>query len=148
MVLPPPVHSIAIKAKNKKEDDKLSSLIQRAAEEDISFKVEYNKETRQTVISVMGELQLNIILSRIKEKNKIDFETSTPLIAYRETIQVPAKGDYKHKKQSGGHGQYGQVFLELEPLPSGSGFEFVDKITQGVIPKWFILEYLVMIEGI
>lgn len=138
LLLPQPVHSLAIKAKIKKEEDKLNSLIQRAAEEDITFKVEYNKETRQTVISGMGELQFNIILSRIRDKNKIDFVTSTPLVAYRETIQVPSKADYKHKKQSGGHGQYGQVFLELEPLPRGEGFEFVDKITQGAIPRGYI----------
>ncbi len=138
LLLPQPVHSLAIKAKIKKEEDKLNSLIQRAEEEDITFKVEYNKETRQTVISGMGELQFNIILSRIRDKNKIDFVTSTPLVAYRETIQVPSKADYKHKKQSGGHGQYGQVFLELEPLPRGGGFEFVDKITQGAIPRGYI----------
>ncbi len=138
LLLPQPVHSRAIKAKIKKEEDKLNSLIQRAAEEDITFKVEYNKETRQTVISGMGELQFNIILSRIRDKNKIDFVTSTPLVAYRETIQAPSKADYKHKKQSGGHGQYGQVFLELEPLPRGEGFEFVDKITQGAIPRGYI----------
>jgi elongation factor G len=138
MQLPSPVHSVAIKAVNKKEEDKLSSLLQKASEEDISFKIEYNKETTQTVISGMGEQQLNIILSRIKEKNKIEYVTSTPLVAYRETIQAPGKGDYKHKKQSGGHGQYGQVFLELEPLPKGGGFEFADKITQGAIPKGYI----------
>ncbi len=138
MVLPNPVHSLAIRAKNKKEEDKLNALIQRAAEEDISFKVDYNKETKQTVISGMGELQFNIILSRIKEKNGIDFETSTPLIAYRETIQAPGKGNYKHKKQSGGHGQYGEVYLELEPMERGAGFEFVDKIVGGVIPKGYI----------
>jgi len=138
MELPYPVHSIAIKAKNKKEEDKLNSLLHRAAEEDISFKVEYNKETKETVISGMGELQINIILSRIKEKYGIDFITSPPLVAYRETIQAPAKADYKHKKQTGGHGQYGQVFLEIEPLPRGTGFEFVDKIVGGVIPKQYI----------
>ncbi len=138
MQLPSPVHSVAIVAVNKKEEDKLSSLLHKASEEDISFKIEYNKETAQTVISGMGELQLNIILSRIKEKNKIELVTSTPLVAYRETIQVSGKGDYKHKKQSGGHGQYGQVFLELEPLPKSGGFEFVDKISQGAIPKGYI----------
>lgn len=138
MNFPHPVHSVAIRAKNKKEDDKLNSLLQRAAEEDISFHVNYNKETRQTVISGMGELQFNIILSRIKEKYGIDFVTSTPLVAYRETIQSPAKADYKHKKQTGGHGQYGEVFLEIEPLPRGGGFEFVDKIVGGVIPKGYI----------
>jgi len=138
MELPHPVHSVAIKAKNKKEEDKLNSLLHRAAEEDISFRVEYNKETKQTVISGMGELQINIILSRIKDKYGIDFITSTPLVAYRETIQTSAKADYKHKKQTGGHGQYGQVFLEIEPLPRGSGFEFVDKIVGGVIPRQYI----------
>ena len=86
----------------------------------------------------MGELQINIILSRIKEKYGIDFITSTPLVAYRETIQAPSKADYKHKKQTGGHGQYGQVFLEIEPLPRGSGFEFADKIVGGAIPRQYI----------
>jgi elongation factor G len=138
MVLPHPVHSVAIRAKNKKEEDKLSSLIQKASEEDITFKVEYNRETKQTVISGMGELQLNIILSRIREKFGIDFETSTPLVAYRETVTVPAKADYKHKKQSGGHGQYGQVFLEIDPLERSGGFEFVDKIVGGAIPRQYI----------
>ncbi len=138
MAFPSPVHSVAIKAENKKEEDKLSSLLQRAAEEDIAFHVQYNKETKQTVISGMGELQFNIILSRLKEKNGINYITSTPLIAYRETIQAPAKADYKHKKQSGGHGQYGQVFLEIEPLPRGEGFEFVDKVVGGAIPKGYI----------
>ena len=138
MELPSPVYSVAIKAKEKKVEDKLSAALQRATEEDISFNVEFNKETKQTVISGMGELQFNIILSRIKEKQSLEFETSTPLIAYRETITVPGKGNYKHKKQSGGHGQYGEVHLELEPLERGTGFEFVDKIVGGVIPKGYI----------
>jgi elongation factor G len=136
--LPHPVHSVAIRAKNKKEEDKLSSLLGRAEEEDISFNVEFNSETKQTVISGMGELQIGIILSRIRDKHGIELETSTPLIAYRETIATPAKADYKHKKQTGGHGQYGQVFLEVEPLARGEGFEFVDKIVGGVIPKGYI----------
>ena len=136
--LPSPVHSVAIKAVNKKEEDKLNMLIQRASEEDVSFHVNYNKETKQTVISGMGELQFNIILSPIKEKQGIEFITSTPLVAYRETIQAAGKGNYKHKKQSGGHGQYGEVHLEMEPLQRGGGFEFVDKIVGGVIPKGYI----------
>ena len=136
--LPSPVHSVAIKAKNKKEEDKLNMLIQRATEEDVSFHVDYNKETKQTVISGMGELQFNIILSRIKEKHGIEFITSTPLVAYRETIQAAGKANYKHKKQSGGHGQYGEVHLEIEPLDRSVGFEFVDKIVGGVIPKGYI----------
>jgi elongation factor G len=138
MVLPNPVHHVAIVAKNKKEEDKMSSLLQRAAEEDVSFKIVFNKETKQTVISGMGELQLNIILARIKEKYGIEVETSTPLVAFRETIQTPSKASYKHKKQTGGHGQYGEVFLEIEPLPRSGGFEFADKIVGGVIPKNFI----------
>jgi elongation factor G len=138
LTLPHPVYSVAIKAKNKKEEDKLNSLLQRAAEEDISFLVQYNKETKQTVISGMGELQIGIILSRIKVKNGIDYETSTPLVAYRETITAHSKADYKHKKQTGGHGQYGQVFLEIEPVERGGGFEFVDKIVGGVIPRQYI----------
>lgn len=136
--LPSPVHSVAIKAKNKKEEDKLNMLIQRAAEEDVSFHVDYNKETKQTVISGMGELQFNILLSRIKDKQGIEFITSTPLVAYRETIQAAGKANYKHKKQSGGHGQYGEVYLEIEPLERSGGFEFVDKIVGGAIPKGYI----------
>jgi elongation factor G len=138
MQLPSPVYSVAIHAVNKKEEDKLNQMLQRAAEEDISFHVEFNPETRQTVISGMGELQFNIILSRIKEKAGVEYETSTPLIAYRETITTPAKGNYKHKKQTGGHGQYGEVHLELEPLERSEGYEFVDKIVGGVIPKGYI----------
>ena len=138
LVLPHPVYSVAIGAKNKKEEDKLGALLQRATEEDISFAMQYNKETKQTVISGMGELQIGIILSRIKEKHGIEIETSTPLVAYRETITSPSKADYKHKKQTGGHGQYGQVFLEIEPFQRGGGFEFVDKIVGGAIPKGYI----------
>jgi elongation factor G len=138
LVLPHPVYSVAIHAKNKKEEDKLSALLQRAAEEDISFTMQFNKETKQTVVSGMGELQIGIILSRIKEKHGIEIETSTPLVAYRETITSPSKADYKHKKQTGGHGQYGQVFLEIEPFERGGGFEFVDKIVGGAIPKGYI----------
>ncbi len=138
MVLPSPVHSVAIEAVNKKEEDKLSQALHRIAEEDISFVVEFNSETKQTVISGMGEQQISIILSRIKEKAGIELKTSTPLIAYRETIQSSAKADYKHKKQSGGHGQYGQVFLEIEPRERGGGFEFTDKIVGGAIPKGYI----------
>ncbi len=136
--LPSPVYSVAIRAANKKEDDKLNQMLQRAAEEDISFHVDFNPETRQTVISGMGELQFNIILSRIKDKAGIEYQTSTPLIAYRETITAPSKGNYKHKKQTGGHGQYGEVHLELEPMERGSGFEFEDRIVGGVIPKGYI----------
>jgi len=138
LALPHPVYSVAIRAKNKKEEDKLSALLQRAVEEDISFIMQYNKETKQTVVSGMGELQIGIILSRIKEKHGIEIETSTPLVAYRETITSPSKADYKHKKQTGGHGQYGQVFLEIEPFERGGGFEFADKIVGGAIPKQYI----------
>ena len=138
LALPNPVYSVAIRSKNKKEEDKLSALLARAAEEDISFTMQFNKETKQTVVSGMGELQIGIILSRIKEKHGIEIETSTPLVAYRETITSPSKADYKHKKQTGGHGQYGQVFLEIEPFERGGGFEFVDKIVGGAIPKQYI----------
>ena len=138
LALPNPVYSVAIRSKNKKEEDKLSALLARAAEEDISFTMQFNKETKQTVVSGMGELQIGIILSRIKEKHGIEIETSTPLVAYRETITSPSKADYKHKKQTGGHGQYGQVFLEIEPFERGGGFEFADKIVGGAIPKQYI----------
>ncbi len=136
--IPQPVHSVAISAKSKKDEDKLNQMLQRAMEEDLTFKLSYNKETKETVISGMGEQHISIILEKIKEKQKIDIETRIPKVAYRETITAPSGAEYLHKKQTGGHGQYAKVVLEIAPLPRGEKFKFVNAIFGGAISKGYI----------
>ncbi|MBA7481712.1 Elongation factor G [subsurface metagenome] len=136
--LPQPVHALAISAASKKDEDKLNQLLQRAAEEDLTFRVAYNKETRETVISGMGELQLDIILDKIKTQSRIEVKTKIPKIAYRETLTTSSGAEYQHKKQSGGHGQYARVTLEIKPLPRGEHFNFVNAIVGGRISKGYI----------
>ena len=136
--LPQPVHSVAISAESKKEEDKLNQFMQRAAEQDLTFQVKYNKETKETVVSSMGELHLNIILNNIKEKGKIGIEIRKPRIAYRETITKPANAEYTHKKQSGGHGQYGRVIMEVKPIERGEHMRFENAIKGGSISKGYM----------
>ncbi len=138
LMLPPPVHSVAISALAKKDEDKLNQLLQRAAEEDPTFSLHYNRETRETVISGRGELHLNIILGKIKEHQKIEIATKVPKVAYRETINGKAGAEYLHKKQSGGHGQYAKVMLEIKPLKGGEHFKFVNSIVGGAISKGYL----------
>jgi elongation factor G len=133
-----PVHSVAVNATAKKDDDKLGEFLVRAAEEDKTFRYNYNGETHETVISGMGELQINIILDKIKTNQKIEIETHVPKVAYRETITKKAGAEYTHKKQTGGHGQYGKVLLEIAPLPRGENYQFVNAIFGGAIPKNYI----------
>ncbi|GHT57623.1 GTP-binding protein [Spirochaetia bacterium] len=136
--LPEPVHSVAVNAAAKKDDDKLGEFLLRAADEDHTFRYQFNSETKETVISGMGELQINIILDRIKQNQKIEVETHIPRVAYRETITKKAGAEYTHKKQTGGHGQYGKVLLEIAPLARGENYKFVNAIFGGAIPKNFI----------
>jgi elongation factor G len=136
--LPEPVHSIAVNATAKKDEDKLGEFLVRAAEEDKTFRYNYNAETKETVISGMGELQINIILDKIKANQKIEVETRVPKVAFRETITKKGDAEYTHKKQSGGHGQYGKVMLEVSPLPRGENYQFVNAIFGGAIPKNYI----------
>jgi len=136
--LPEPVHSVAVNALAKKDEDKLGEFLVRAAEEDKTFRYHYNGETKETVISGMGELQINIILDKIKSNQKIDVETRVPKIAYRETITKKSGAEYTHKKQTGGHGQYGKVLLEIAPLPRGENYQFINAIFGGAIPKNYI----------
>jgi elongation factor G len=136
--LPQPVHAVAINAAAKKDEDKLNQLLQRAAEEDLTFRIAYNQETKENVISGMGELHLDIILGKIRNQAKIEVETKTPRVAYRETIRAPGAAEYQHKKQTGGHGQYAKVALEIKPLPRGQQFNFVNAIVGGRISKGYI----------
>ncbi|MDR2786483.1 MAG: elongation factor G [Treponema sp.] len=136
--LPEPVHAVAVNAAAKKDDDKLGEFLVRAAEEDRTFRYNFNAETRETVISGMGELQINIILDKIRGNQKIEIETHVPRVAYRETITKKAGAEYTHKKQTGGHGQYGKVVMEIAPLPRGENYRFVNAIFGGAIPKNYI----------
>jgi elongation factor G len=136
--LPEPVHSVAVNAVAKKDDDKLGEFLLRATEEDKTFRYLFNAETKETVISGMGELQINIILEKIKANQKIEVETHIPHVAYRETITKKSGAEYTHKKQTGGHGQYGKVVLEIAPLPRGEKYQFVNAIFGGSVPKQYI----------
>ncbi|MDR2159004.1 MAG: elongation factor G [Treponema sp.] len=136
--LPEPVHSVAVNAAAKKDDDKLGEFLVRAAEEDRTFRYLFNTETKETVISGMGELHVGIILDKIKQNQKIEVETHIPRVAYRETITKKASAEYTHKKQTGGHGQYGKVVLDIGPLPRGEGYKFTNAIFGGAVPKNYI----------
>ncbi|MEW5814542.1 MAG: elongation factor G [Spirochaetota bacterium] len=136
--LPNPVHSVAVRAVNKKDEDKLNAFLQRAAEEDLTFQINYNSETKENVISGMGELHINMILDKIRDNQKIDIETKIPRVAYRETITTSANAEYTHKKQSGGHGQYGKVVIEIKPLPRGEHYKFENAIRGMAVSKGYI----------
>nr|HPI97929.1 EF-Tu/IF-2/RF-3 family GTPase [Synergistales bacterium] len=135
---PKPVYSVALEAKSRADEDKLSTSLHRMLEEDPTLHFQKNSETNDSVLSGMGDLHLDIVLARIKERYGIELETHTPQVPYRETIRKPAKAQGKHKKQSGGRGQYGDVHIEFSPLPRGEGFLFEDKIVGGAIPKGYI----------
>lgn len=138
MHLPEPVYSIAVAPKSKGDEDKLSQGLQRLSEEDPTLRVRHNTETRQLIVSGLGDTHLVSTFEKLKRKFGVEVETSTPKIAYRETITKPAKAEGKHKKQTGGHGQFGVAVVEIEPLPRDAGFVFVDQIVGGAIPKGFI----------
>ncbi len=136
--LPTPVHLVAISAANKKEEDKLNELLLKAAEEDLTFQVNYNVETKETVIAGMGDLQISMILDKIKNQAKIMAETRIPRVAYRETITKKSGAEYTHKKQTGGHGQYARVVFEVEPLERGAGYQFENKLFGQSVSRGFI----------
>ncbi|MBE6350549.1 MAG: elongation factor G [Spirochaetaceae bacterium] len=135
---PEPVYSMAVSAKDKKEEDKMSEMLAKYADEDRTLSFTYNIETKQNVLSGMGELHISILLDKIKTQNKISIETTVPRVAYRETIQRKAQAEYTHKKQSGGHGQYGRVVLAIEPLDRGASYSFTNAVFGGAISKGYI----------
>lgn len=135
---PSPVIRVAVNPKAKGDEEKVSTGLSVLHEEDPSFNVTVDGELKQVIVSGQGELHLNIVIKRLKDKFGVDVDLKEPKIPYRETIRGTAEGEYKHKKQSGGRGQYGHVQLKLEPMERGSGFEFVDAIVGGVIPGKYI----------
>lgn len=138
MEFPEPVMSVAIEPKTKADQEKLSQSLSKLAQEDPSFKVSFNEETGQTIISGMGELHLEIIVDRLLREFKVSANVGKPQVAYKETIKQMAKADGKFIRQTGGRGQYGHVFIEIEPLGPGKGFEFENKIIGGTIPREYI----------
>ena len=135
---PNPVYSVAVDAKSRADEDKMSTSMHKMMEEDPILRFKKNPETGDNVLSGMGNLHLDIVLSRVKERYGVDLEVRTPEVPYRETIRKSAKAQGKHKKQTGGHGQYGDVQIEFSPLPTGEGFVFEDKIVGGAVPKQYI----------
>ncbi|HOK35121.1 MAG TPA: elongation factor G [Candidatus Pacearchaeota archaeon] len=138
ITFPEPVISIAVEAKTKEDQEKLSIALQKLTREDPTFKVKTDEETQQTIISGMGELHLEIILDRLQREFGVNITSGRPQVAYKETITVPAEAEGKYIRQSGGRGQYGHVFLRVEPKERGEGYEFVDAIKGGAIPREFI----------
>jgi elongation factor G len=138
MNFPDPVISMAIEPKTKPDQEKMGVALQKLCQEDPSLKVTTNEETLQTIISGMGELHLEIIVDRMKREFKVETNVGKPQVAYRETIQGKAEAEGKYIRQTGGRGQYGHVWLTVEPKEAGSGFEFVNKVVGGSIPKEYI----------
>ncbi|HVD82308.1 MAG TPA: elongation factor G [Propionibacteriaceae bacterium] len=139
MDFPAPVIEQAIEPKTKSDQEKLGMAIQRLAEEDPTFRVHTDDETGQTIIAGMGELHLEILIDRMKREFRVGANIGKPQVAYRETLRRPVqKVEYTHKKQTGGSGQYGRVIVNVEPLPTGSGYEFVNQVTGGRIPREYI----------
>ncbi len=135
---PVPVHGLAIEPKRRGDEQRMWEILQKLVDEDPCLKVEHVATTNETVVYGLGELHLRTLLERMTEVYKCEVNTRPPRIAYRETVTGPAEGHHRHKKQSGGAGQFGEVFLRIEPLPRGAGFEFVDQVKGGTIPTQFI----------
>ncbi|OGA21344.1 MAG: elongation factor G [Betaproteobacteria bacterium RIFCSPLOWO2_02_FULL_67_26] len=135
---PAPMHSLAIEPKRRGDEQKISDALHKLAAEDPTFKIEHNATVNQTIISGLGDLHMRYILDRMASQYHVEVTTRPPRIPYRESITARAEGHHRHKKQTGGAGQFGEVFLKVEPLKRGAGFEFVDQVKGGAIPHQFI----------
>jgi elongation factor G len=138
LAFPVPVHGIAIQPKRHGDEQRLWELVQRSVDEDPCLRIEQVAATRETVVNGLGELHLRMLLERLRDVHKFEVDTRPPRTAYRETITAKAEGHHRHKKQTGGAGQFGEVFLRVEPLPRGAGIEFVDVVKGGAIPGQFM----------
>ncbi len=147
MVFPEPVIHIAIEPKTKQDQEKMGIALNRLAKEDPSFRVKTDEETGQTIIAGMGELHLEIIVDRMKREFSVEANVGAPQVAYRETIRKPVEIEGKYIKQSGGKGQYGHVWLKLDPQVEGGGYEFIDSIKGGTVPREFIPSVNYGIQG-
>ena len=133
--IPAPMYGLAIQTKSRGDEQRISDALHKLEAEDQSFLVEHNPTTNETVVRGLGEFHLRTMLEKLKDRHNVDVVTRPPKIAYKETITTNAEGHHRHKKQTGGAGQFGEVFLRIEPLPRGTGFVFVDAVVGGVIPK-------------
>jgi len=138
LTFPSPAYSASVKPKTRQDEEKISSALSRLTSEDPTFSVSRDAQTKELIISGMGELHLNVVIERMMRKYQANVELGTPKVPYQETITKKVKVQGKYKKQTGGHGQYGDVWIEAEPLERGKNFEFVDKIVGGAIPRNFI----------
>jgi elongation factor G len=138
MAFPRPMFGLAVEAASKGQEQKLSTALHKLAEEDPAFAVEHNAELNETVLRGLSDLHLRVMLDRLKDRYGVEVKTRPPRIAYRETVGGKAEGHHRHKKQTGGAGQFGEVFLRIEPLARGAGFEFADEVKGGTIPGQFI----------
>ncbi|MCG6871179.1 MAG: elongation factor G [Gammaproteobacteria bacterium] len=136
--LPMSLHGLAITARNRGDEQKIADVMHRMVEEDPCLQIEHNASANETVLRGLGELHLRISLEKMADRYHVEVDTQPPSIPYRETITAKAEGHHRHKKQTGGAGQFGEVFLRVEPLARGSGFEFADEVKGGVIPGQFI----------
>ena len=133
-----PVMSYAIEPKSRGDEDKVSIGVHKILDEDRTLKFVFDEQTKEMVLSGMGQVHLEVTIEKLRRKFGVDVKMKTPKVPYKETIRARAKAQGKYKKQTGGHGQYGDAWIEIEPLPRGTGFEFVDKIVGGVIPRQYI----------
>ena len=138
MDFPQPMHGLALESRNRSDDQKISKALQMLSEEDPTILVERSAITNEVVVRGLGDIHLRLLLERMASKYGVEVDTHPPKIAYRETITAKAEGHHRHKKQTGGAGQFGEVFLRIEPLKRGLGFEFVNKVVGGTIPGQFI----------
>ena len=136
--IPEPMYGLAIETKSRGDEQKISDALQKLTTEDQSLQVEHNATLNELVIRGLGELHLRMVLEKLKDQYHVEVDTRPPRIAYKETITTNAEGHYRHKKQTGGAGQFGEVYLRIEPNNKGDGFEFINQIVGGVIPKQFI----------
>ncbi len=135
---PQPMFCLAIEPLHKGQEQKLATALHKLHEEDPCFRIEHNAELNETVIRGLGELHIKLMLERMRDRYQVEVSSRPPRIAYRETISARADGHHRHKKQTGGAGQFGEVFLRIEPLPRAAGFEFVDEVKGGTIPNQFL----------
>ncbi|UCC60516.1 MAG: elongation factor G, partial [Dehalococcoidia bacterium] len=135
---PEPVISVAVEPKTKADQDRIGDALNKLADEDPTFKSRYDQDTGQTILSGMGELHIDIIVDRLVREHRVDAKIGKPQVAYRETITIPVRAEGSFIRQTGGHGQYGHVWLELEPIEKTKRFEFIDKVPGGVIPRQYI----------
>jgi elongation factor G len=138
MEFPEPVISVAVEPRTKADQEKMGMALAKLAQEDPSFRVRTDEESGQTIISGMGELHLEIIVDRMKREFKVEANVGAPQVAYRETIRKPVQHESKFVRQTGGRGQYGHVYLRIEPREAGAGYEFSNEIVGGVVPREYI----------